>query len=351
MNIPSTLHFQLFILLIVLSACTSSSGPGVGKTPFERLSEYHFFKGDIANLSPEEGVLPYDLNSPLFTDYAEKARFVWMPKGKSAQYTKDGILNFPEGTALIKNFYYHADQGDMNSPKRIVETRLLIKGSDTWEAHGYIWNDEQTDASLEIVGDIKKVEWTRETGADIHLDYIIPNKNQCKGCHYNKGILEPIGPKVRNLNKTYTYSDGEKNQLEKWAEVGYLTGYNPGAEHSKVAQWDNPQSGSLHERAMAYLDINCAHCHNPNGPANTTGLNLVADAPKNASIGIMKASVAAGQGTGGFDYNIVPGHPEISILPFRMASDNPAEMMPELGRRMVHQEGVELIREWIREME
>ncbi|MEZ4848491.1 MAG: hypothetical protein R3B93_07710 [Bacteroidia bacterium] len=150
MNIPSTLHFQLFILLIALSACTSPSGPGVGKTPFERLSEYHFFKGDIANLSPEEGVLPYDLNSPLFTDYAEKARFVWMPKGKSAQYTKDGVLNFPEGTALIKNFYYHADQGDMNSPKRIVETRLLIKGSDTWEAHGYIWNDEQTDEAWKL---------------------------------------------------------------------------------------------------------------------------------------------------------------------------------------------------------
>ena len=345
----------LFAFILVFSflgtACQQSSGPRVGEQPFEKLSEYNFFAGKIADLQPAAGVLPYDLNSPLFTDYAQKARFVWMPEGKSAQYTTDGVLDFPEGTVLIKNFYYHNDERDDNSPKRVIETRLLVKGVEKWDAHGYIWNDEQTDAQLELVGDIKEVSWVTETGETNDIDYIIPNKNQCKGCHYNKGVLEPIGPKVRNLNKTFSYADGEMNQLEKWAQMGYLSGYNTEETHPKVAQWDNPESGTLHDRAMAYLDINCAHCHNPNGPANTTGLNLVADAPTNAQIGIMKASVAAGQGTGGFDYNIVPGKPEESIMPFRMASTKPAEMMPELGRRMVHKEGVALIREWIRAME
>lgn len=314
---------------------------------FEQLSDYHFFTGKLADLQPNARVLPYDLNTPLFSDYAEKARFIWMPENSDgAVYNDKNVLEFPTGTVLIKNFYYTNDERDLNQGKRIIETRLLVRTKTQWEARNYVWNDEQTEAVRDVVGDIKTINWTNIKGKAMQVDYIIPNKNQCKSCHYNKGILEPIGPKIRNLNKSFTYSEVKQNQLEKWAEVGYLKGYEPTINHPKVAQWDNPND-DLHQRAMAYLDVNCGHCHNPNGPANTTGLNLVADAEMNRAFGIFKPSVAAGAGTGGRDYNIVPGKPNESILTFRMESTDPAEMMPELGRRLVHEEGVDLIKAWI----
>ena len=336
---------------LLLGACTIEKQVRVGGEPHEKLSEYGFFSGELAALQPADRVLPYELNTPLFTDYAHKARFVWMPEGKAAQYTTAGVLDFPEGTALIKNFFYPHDESLPDGGRRIIETRLLVREAGKWEAHSYIWNDDQTDASLEIVGDIKDVEWKNKEGLTQSVNYIIPNKNQCKGCHYNEGVQEPIGPKVRNLNRDYAYADGVQNQLVKWTEVGYLQGFEQGADHPRVAQWDNPESGTLHERAMAYLDINCGHCHSPVGPANTTGLNLVAEAPTNRTLGILKPTVAAGRGTGGFDYNIVPGKPEVSIMTHRMKSTEPAVMMPELGRRTVHAEGVALIEEWIAAME
>ena len=345
------LLWVLPVLLMATGCNQDDQKARVSDEPYEKLSDYGFFAANLASLTPTERVLPYDLNTPLFSDYAEKARFVWMPEGTAASYTDDGVLDFPEGATLIKNFFYYHDEGQPDAGRRIIETRLLVRQAGEWEAHSYIWNDEQTEAHLEIVGDIKEVTWKNKAGLAQSVNYIVPNKNQCKGCHYNKGVQEPIGPKVRNLNRDYAYVDGPKNQLVKWAEFGYLEGFEPGAEHPRVAQWDNPESGTLHERAMAYLDINCGHCHNPRGPANTTGLNLVADAPTDLTLGILKPTVAAGRGTGGFDYNIVPGKPEVSILAHRMKSNEPAVMMPELGRRMVHEEGVALIEEWIGAME
>ena len=118
-----------------------------------------------------------------------------------------------------------------------------------------------------------------------------------------------------------------------------------------MAQWENSASASLHKRAMAYLDVNCAHCHNPKGPANTSGLNLMYEEPVGITIGIWKSPVATGKGSGGREYSIVPGRPEASILLYRMLSTDPGAMMPELGRSVVHSKGVELIKEWITAMD
>jgi len=338
--------------VIFINSCQlGQKGIAIPMKPFEKLSEYQFFKGDLANLEPNDRVIPYDLNSPLFTDYAHKARFVWMPEGTSANYTSDAVLDFPKETVLIKNFYYENDETDVAKGRNIMETRLLINRGDEWEAVGYIWNKEQTEANLEVIGDIQEVSWVNELGAPQNINYIIPNRNQCKTCHLTGKKQIPIGPKVRNLNKTYAYADGEMNQLEKWASIGYLNGYDDDANHPKVATWDDETSGSLHERAMAYLDINCGHCHNKNGSANTSGLHLIADAKADMSLGIYKATVSAGAGTGGHTYSIVPGHPEESIMVYRMNSTNPGAMMPELGRSLVHQEGVDLISDWIKNLE
>jgi uncharacterized repeat protein (TIGR03806 family) len=341
----------LFIIGLAVSGCQSGpAGVQVPDRPFDLLSEYGFFRGSLADLDPSDRVLPYDLNSPLFSDHAEKARFVWMPKGESAGYTSHGVLDVPSRTVLIKNFYYENDERDPSMGRNLIETRLLINRGEDWEAIGYIWNAEQTDAYREVIGDIQQVGWINRSGEAQEISYIVPNKNQCKSCHLSGKAQVPIGPKVANLNRALSYPDGEMNQLEKWASLGYLKGFDADADHQRVAVWDDENSGSVHDRALAYLDINCGHCHNPTGSANTSGLHLTADAQLDMTLGIYKAPVSAGSGTGGRAYSVVPGRPEESIMVYRMHSTDPAAMMPELGRTLVHEDGVALIRGWIREM-
>ncbi len=122
------------------------------------------------------------------------------------------------------------------------------------------------------------------------------------------------------------------------------------AEAPRLAVWDDPASGTLDARARAWLEINCAHCHNPDGPARNSVLDLLASQRNPTSFGIMKTPVAAGLGSGGRSYDIVPGQPDQSIMAYRIASTHPGVMMPELGKRLVHEEGVALIREWIAAM-
>ena len=129
-----------------------------------------------------------------------------------------------------------------------------------------------------------------------------------------------------------------------------LTGAPAADQASKLAVWDDPKSGSLDDRARAWLEINCAHCHSPEGPARNSGLDLLASQRIPTAFGIDKPPVAAGIGSGGLAYDIVPGQPDHSILVYRIASTHPGIMMPELGKRLVHEEGVALVREWIAAM-
>lgn len=336
---------------MLMQCMPSSSGIIIpANEPFEKLSDYQFFKGNISELQLHEDVLPYDLNSPLFSDYAEKARFVWMPNNTTAKYTLDSVLDFPVGTVLGKTFFYYKNKTQPALGKQLVETRLLIKREEEWEAISYQWNDAQNEAYLDIVGDIKPINWINENGIAQQVNYIIPNRNQCKSCHYQDGKLIPIGPKVRNLNKTFAYLDGERNQLAKWAEKGMLTGWQSDETHPQASVWYDADSGTLHQRAMSYLDINCGHCHNPKGPAHTSGLNLTYDQTLGRNLGIDKPPVAAGKGSGDRLFSIVKGHPEKSIMVYRMESTDPGAMMPEIGRQRVHEEGVELIKEWIKNL-
>jgi uncharacterized repeat protein (TIGR03806 family) len=343
-----------FLSLLVFNQCKFSDGKvtlDINAKPFEKLSDYHFFNGKISDLIPNEKVLPYDLITALFTDYAHKSRFVWMPEGTSAKYTKDEVFDFPAGTVLIKNFFYENDETNISKGKKIMETRLLVKRKDKWDALDYVWNDEQTEAELNIVGDSKKIDFINKMGNPIHVDYSVPNKNQCKNCHNLNNVQMPIGPKVRYLNKDFKYPEGNKNQLDKWTEVGYLTGYKKEENlTNKIADAFNEKSGTLEERAKSYIEVNCAHCHRREGSANTTGLFLLLSEKDPESWGRMKSPVAAGRASGNCLYDVVPGKPDESILVYRMTENDPEIRMPELGRSVQHKEAVALIRQWISEM-
>ncbi|GAB4056003.1 SO2930 family diheme c-type cytochrome [Spirosoma litoris] len=316
----------------------------------EKLSDYGFFKGKPANQEPAAGVVPYALNTPLFSDYAEKLRFIKLPSGQSVAYNDSAVLNFPIGTTLIKTFYYPNDFRDPAKGRRLMETRLLVHQPEGWKAFDYVWNDEQTDAFLEVAGDTKAVNYIDSKGVTHQQNYTIPNLNQCKGCHNRSETMTPIGPSVRQLNGDLAYGATNENQLLYWKKAGMLTGLPALANCPKTPIWNKPETGSLNDRARAWLDINCAHCHNPKGPAMTSGLNLSISETDPTALGILKTPVAAGRGSGGHPFDIVPGKPDESILIYRLNSTDPGEMMPELGRKVVHIESVELMREWIKTM-
>jgi uncharacterized repeat protein (TIGR03806 family) len=329
---------------------TSRPVSTVSTKPFERLSQYLLFDGDPARQQPASGVIPYDLNSALFSDYAEKHRFIKLPPQAHATYHQDDVFEFPLGTIIAKTFAFPHDARNPSQGRRLIETRILKREPDGWVGLPYVWNKEQTEAILDVAGDTVDVSWVHTDGRTRSDNYIVPNSNQCKGCHKAGEIMRPIGPKARHLNREFAYSGGVDNQLAEWTRRGVLVGAPEPALAPRLAAWDDPKSGTLDARARAWLEINCAHCHSPLGPARNSGLDLLASQQNRTSFGIFKPPVAAGIGSGGLAYDIVPGQPEKSILAFRIASVHPGIMMPELGKRLVHDEGVALIREWIAAM-
>jgi uncharacterized repeat protein (TIGR03806 family) len=306
------------------------------------LSEWALFEGELSGLNPIQTAIPYHVRSPLFSDYAHKQRFIILPEGTQMGYKADGPLDFPEGAILVKSFYYPSDFSKPENDLQVMETRLMILQNDKWHAASYAWNREQTDAKLAIGGSGQTARWIDNSGKIKTLNYSIPNANQCTNCHINNGVVKPLGITARQLNH-----NGAFQQLQS---AGLISGMPIHDKIPLMADYRDPSSGTLDERARAYLDVNCAHCHRPEGPANSSGLYLQYTSRDNHQLGIMKSPVAAGRGSGGKKYNIVPGKPKASILLHRMVSDDPGVRMPELGRQLQHQEGIDLIRDWIKSL-
>ena len=317
-----------------------------------KLSEYHFFEGKIANLKPAKNVYEYKLNNALFSDYSFKKRFIYFPEGKKMSYRPEGVMEFDVGSIIIKNFYYPSDFTNPEGEKQIVETRLLIKEQNqSWKTLSYVWNEEQTDAFLNIIGGETQVSWIDHMGKSQKLNYVIPNQTQCKSCHMLGKEISPIGPIAGQLNRKNIYQGIVHDQLEYFVEKKVLTGLPKKDKLPRFAIWNQKDSGTLDERAKAYLHINCAHCHNDLGPAKNSGLNLTYEEKNNRRRGIFKPPIAAGKGSGNLKFSIVPGKPKNSIMIYRYNSTDPGIMMPEIGRKSVHKEGVALLEEYIRNLE
>jgi uncharacterized repeat protein (TIGR03806 family) len=337
----------VLFLVCMLAACGHLLGHGIqarNAPPFpKKLSQWRLFTLRSGRLAPNKNVVPYDLNTPLFSDYASKYRFVWIPPGTSAQYRDDAPFDFPVGTVLAKTFAFPVD----GSPaERMIETRLLVHATLGWTPLLYVWDDKQRDATLQLVPDPVPVKWTDASGRRHEFNYVIPNVNECHECHDNQKVFLPIGPKARNLNKDYAYSEGSENQLAHWARIGYLQGLPAPEARPRAASWDDTTTGSLADRAAAYLDNNCAHCHQPGGQAGYTGVDFRLTQTELAQQGLCKAPNSAGE-VGGLRYDLVPGRPDESILIYRLESTAPKTSMPALSRDVVHIEGVKLLREWI----
>lgn len=314
------------------------------------LSDYGLFADHTdPTADPNGNGVLYDLNTPLFTDYANKYRFVFVPEGAAAAYRSQAAFDFPVGTIISKTFAIAADLRDENSAQDIIETRLMIRRSNGWTALPYIWNADKTDAVLTKTGGTAAISWIDTQGMSRNTEYIIPNTNNCANCHGEDELL-PIGPTARSLNKDFSYADGVENQLAHWAAANILTGAPTDTTSIDTIPLWGDTTADLDDRARGYLDINCAHCHSPGAAGSTSGLFLEYSRAFGFEYGECKPPVAAGAGSGGFDHVIVPGNASESILSFRMNSDETDIRMPEIGRSVIHTEGVELIDAWINAM-
>ena len=288
------------------------------------LEEYGFFV-DAAAQIPTLGVHPYRLNTPLYSDGAEKLRFIYVPTGERITADGEGVLQFPVGSALIKTFAF-GDGGN----RKLIETRVLLHRVDGWVALPYRWNEEQTEARLAVAG--ARIAVTGTDGEEI--SYKIPNKNQCKECHSLNDVVMPIGPKTGNLS------------------ADWLTGMGIAYQYAgTMPVWEERDGAPVADAARAYLDVNCAHCHRPGGMASNSGLDLRWEQEDQTKLGLRKRPVAAGRGSGGLEFDIDPGNPDGSIIVHRMRTTEPGVAMPELGKSTVDAEGVAVVKRWIAQME
>lgn len=300
------------------------------------------------HLVPSGGSVAYEVNAPLFTDYAHKLRTIHTPT--VAPVLADGSLDFAVGTVISKTFYYPEDEvGVVKAPDlggdaidlsahRLIETRLMVLRDTGWDPVSYVWNKDETEARLKRTGAVVPLKLSGPDFAGTDFAYVVPNENQCSGCHVSDMTtkdLHPLGatgPQIKNRGQMV---------------VGGVMQHGATPVQADYRDADLP----LDVRARSYLASNCAHCHNPVGPADTSGLDLTLSAKVGPQMGRCKPPIAAGSGTGGHKFSIMPGDPDNSIMTYRLASTDPGSMMPELGRSLAHAEGVALIQDWIAQMD
>lgn len=287
------------------------------------LSQMGVFSGNLSGLNPADGVQLYEINSTLFTDYAHKQRLIRLPQGQPMQYNNTDLLpSFPDNTLISKTFYYNLDERDPSLGKKIIETRILLKVNGSWLVGDYIWNASQTEATYRETGSTEAISYIDQNGTQQNVDYQIPSKQDCFTCHNNNATTFPIGPKLRNLNFVPSFTS--QNQLDYFSSIGLLNGVTSG-NISVLPNWED-ENLLLEDRARAYMDVNCAHCHQPGGsvpPGFTLDFRLETDF-NNTGIYANRGEIIA-----------------------RFQSTLPTYRMPQLGRTIVHEEALQMLEEYI----
>ena len=350
------LFIKIIILILIVSCSKSTEATdyvpvaeievNIDNFPKAKLSDYNFFKGNINNLLPNKNVLIYQPRNELFTDYASKKRFVWMPKNSKATFVNDSeVLDLPESSVLIKVFYYEDAMPSMS--QKIIETRLMFKKNNEWIFASYIWNDLQTDAFLSNTGANLPVTFMKN-GASQTINYQIPALNVCATCHLLNNAITPIGIKPQNLNFSINYTDTtSKNQLQKWIDVGYLaSGFS--SNINSVVNY-NDVNQDLETRVRSYFDSQCGHCHRVGGNGGTVvdlryTFNETENNPTNMGVCVPNNTSFPGINRGKI---VNPQNPSQSGLFYTITSNNSFYRMPRIGRTIIDQEGVNLVNQWI----
>lgn len=353
----SAASLALLACAALLTGCARrEAGPDPARLlagpPPSSLAAFDFFEParEGVPLVPRPRVERYALVNALFSDHAAKDRQIYLPPGATIGYDARGVLELPVGSAVLKTFSLAPDLRVPARGARRIETRVLVRREGGWVAWPYVWNATQTDAVYSPVGARRTWDVIGPDGEPLRIDYRVPNQNQCKTCHQKGDAITPIGPTARNLRAVV---DGNQPLLSDWARRGLLRGLpadgGAGRPLERVPRADDA-ARPVALRARAWLDVNCAHCHQREGSASNSGLYLGWHEPVGTSLGLGKRPVAAGRGAGDGRFVIDPGHPERSIMVHRMDSVEPGVAMPELGRSVHDAAGVALISAWIAAM-
>ncbi|WP_049782654.1 hypothetical protein [Maribacter sp. HTCC2170] len=287
------------------------------------LSELMLFEGNLSDLNFNETVHEYSISTSVFSDYSKILRSIALPRGTQMTYNGEGLFNFPENTILTQTFYYLNDERDPDLGKKIIETRVMIKLNGTWTTGNYLWNEQQTEANYDENIHSIQIDWIDNSGNDRSTNYKVLSSNFCVQCHdYNSTTL-PIGPKARALNFVYNGS----NQIQKFIDLELLAGAPDISQIEILPNWSD-ETNTLEDRARAYLDVNCAHCHQPGGSYNVNY-------------------------GGEFDLSYETSFEDSKIndvkIPIvdRMSSPVSGYFMPLIGSTVIHTEGFDLIDTYI----
>jgi uncharacterized repeat protein (TIGR03806 family) len=348
------------VLIFIASSAWARPMPESIRDFPRKLSAWKIFNFKDGEFSFEKDVIPFDLNTPLFSDYAKKVRTIYIPEDKKINLIENNLF-YPTGTIISKTFYYKpkdfkfSPKGPWGEKSLLIETRILIKTlKKGWLGMAYIWDENLLDATRKVAGKNLTLEFEGKK-----FTYSVPNANQCIKCHQAfegtleegfKSVIRPIGPRrADNLNRNFVHQGVETNQLSYLKELGLLKRVVDLNIIKKLPVWDDPSTGTIEQRSHAYLEVNCTHCHNLNGEAAPTGFFTDFEIESSYTIkrGFCKSPVAAGRGSGNHSYVVHPKRPVDSILIYRLSSQDPTVRMPELGRELPHKEGIDLLSEYI----
>lgn len=274
---------------------------------------------------PSTAMIPYNVESQLWSDSATKERYLALPDNTQIDLTSDGDFLFPVGSVLLKHFKL----GD-----KYIETRLFARGQLGWQGFSYEWRDDQTDATLLADGKEKTID-------TILWQY--PSPAQCLVCHTQAANFS-LGLETLQLNASMNYSGISANQLDTLAHIQLFSSVMTTTQKAqKLFPLDHP-SATLAQRARSYLHSNCSGCHRPAGVSSVnldlrftttlTAMNACDARPMVEDLGIENARL------------IAPGEPARSVLLARMKVRD-GNQMPTLGTHLVDEAAVQVVSDWI----
>ena len=303
----------------------------------EKLSETGLFSNTSA-LTPNPGLVAYEINAPFYSDDASKKRWFGVPPSGRIAFSPVNAFDMSMGSVTVKHFEVTRPDGTT----RRLETRVFLHQTDGWHGYTYKWNPEGTDADLLDGSQTETISVLTSSGPRSQT-YEYPSRAACSNCHNNAaGAL--LGLRAAQVNKTFSFPDVVDNQLRAYNHVG-LFDRDIGSASLYAVQADPQDPGTpLNERARSYLAVNCAQCHRPGGPTgvdmdlrletaieNTNALNV---APTAGDLGI----------TGSL--RIKAGNKEQSVLWERMRRLD-GTRMPPIASHVVDEAGVVSIGQWI----
>jgi uncharacterized repeat protein (TIGR03806 family) len=289
------------------------------------------------------------VNAPLWSDGAEKERYLALPGTSQIEFMPENGWNFPEGTVLVKTFALELEAGNPASRRRI-ETRLLTKPQKEWIGYSYVWNDEQTDATLVDRAGLDRVYEVRDAqqpGGVRKQTWHYPSRAECMVCH-SRAANFVLGLSTLQMNKVHQYGAVADNQLRTLEHIGVFKDKLPKRpeEFGRLVDPSDARA-DLDARARSYLHANCAQCHVEAG-----GGNAMIDLAFKAAPGKMRLIDVRPlhDGYGLQDARLVAaGDPDRSVLLHRMGLRGRGQM-PPLATSRVDEEAMRLLREWVRQV-